>query len=73
VHSFLSLAKQGDYTGTSCHRLAVEGLQMPQCGDPTGTGTSGPGYSFKDEIFHDQRGRGHQRQPVTFAEVVVGP
>jgi cyclophilin family peptidyl-prolyl cis-trans isomerase len=46
---------------------------MPQCGDPTGTDTSGPGYSFKDEIFHDQRGRGHQRQPVTFAEVVVGP
>jgi peptidyl-prolyl cis-trans isomerase B (cyclophilin B) len=51
VHSFVSLAKQGFYTGTSCHRLGTEGLQVLQCGDPTGTGTGTPGYSFKDETF----------------------
>jgi peptidyl-prolyl cis-trans isomerase B (cyclophilin B) len=52
VDSFLSLAKQGFYTDTSCHRLGTDGgLQMLQCGDPTGTGSGGPGYTFKDEIF----------------------
>jgi peptidyl-prolyl cis-trans isomerase B (cyclophilin B) len=51
VYSFLSLAKQGYYTGTSCHRLGTGELKMLQCGDPTGTGRGGPGYTFKDEIF----------------------
>jgi peptidyl-prolyl cis-trans isomerase B (cyclophilin B) len=51
VNSFLSLAQQGFYTDTSCHRLSTQGLQMLQCGDPTGTGTGGPGYSFNDEVF----------------------
>jgi len=52
VVNFLSLAKQGFYTGTSCHRLATEDtLQMLQCGDPTSTGTGTPGYTFKDETF----------------------
>jgi peptidyl-prolyl cis-trans isomerase B (cyclophilin B) len=51
VNSFLSLARQGFYTGTSCHRLSADTLQMLQCGDPWGTGTGGPGYSFKDETY----------------------
>lgn len=50
VHSFESLAAQGFYTGTTCHRLADNGLFMLQCGDPTGTGMGGPGYSFADEV-----------------------
>jgi peptidyl-prolyl cis-trans isomerase B (cyclophilin B) len=52
VVNFLSLAKQGFYDGTSCHRLSVTtGLQMLQCGDPAGDGTGGPGYTIKDETF----------------------
>jgi peptidyl-prolyl cis-trans isomerase B (cyclophilin B) len=52
VVNFLSLAKQGFYDGTSCHRLSVSsGLQMLQCGDPVGDGTGGPGYSIRDELF----------------------
>jgi peptidyl-prolyl cis-trans isomerase B (cyclophilin B) len=52
VVNFLSLAKQGFYDGTSCHRLSVtDGLQMLQCGDPVGDGTGGPGYTIKDETF----------------------
>ncbi len=51
VNSFVSLLQQGYFTGTSCHRLSTEGLQMLQCGDPAGTGKGGPGYSFKDETF----------------------
>lgn len=52
VNSFLSLAKQGYFDGTSCHRLTTSpGLQVLQCGDPTGRGKGGPGYSFADEVF----------------------
>lgn len=50
VNSVESLASQGFYTGTRCHRLADNGLFMLQCGDPTGTGGGGPGYRFADEV-----------------------
>ncbi|MEX0429718.1 peptidylprolyl isomerase [Nocardioides sp. DS6] len=50
VNSFVSLADQGFYDGTSCHRLGdATGFELLQCGDPTGTGTGGPGYSILDE------------------------
>jgi len=50
VNSFVSLAKQGYYDDTSCHRLGdVPGFQMLQCGDPSGTGSGGPGYTVPDE------------------------
>jgi peptidyl-prolyl cis-trans isomerase B (cyclophilin B) len=52
VHSFESLARQGFYDATGCHRLTTGAtLQVLQCGDPSGTGTGGPGYSFADEVF----------------------
>jgi peptidyl-prolyl cis-trans isomerase B (cyclophilin B) len=52
VNSFLSLAQQGFYTNTPCHRLVTNpGLQVLQCGDPTGSGTGGPGYTIPDEVF----------------------
>lgn len=50
VNSFLSLAKQGYFDDTTCHRLTTQGIFVLQCGDPTGTGTGGPGYSFADEL-----------------------
>ena len=51
VNSFVSLAGQGYFDGTSCHRLTTgEGLKVLQCGDPTGTGTGGPGYTIPDEV-----------------------
>ncbi|OIJ28107.1 peptidylprolyl isomerase [Nocardioides luteus] len=51
VNSFLSLASQDYYDGTSCHRLAVNpGFELLQCGDPTGQGTGGPGYTIPDEL-----------------------
>jgi len=49
VQSFVSLAKQGFYDNTRCHRLADSGIFILQCGDPLGTGDGGPGYSFADE------------------------
>ncbi|MEJ1088175.1 peptidylprolyl isomerase [Microbacterium sp. Mu-80] len=50
TNSFLSLAEQGYFDGTNCHRLTTQGIFVLQCGDPTGTGTGGPGYSFADEL-----------------------
>lgn len=51
VNSFVSLAQQGYYNDTECHRLGTEGLQMLQCGDPTASGSGGPGYTVQDENF----------------------
>jgi peptidyl-prolyl cis-trans isomerase B (cyclophilin B) len=46
VASFVSLAQQGYFDGTSCHRLVTGGIKVLQCGDPTGSGQGGPGYAF---------------------------
>lgn len=55
VNSFVSLAKQDFFDNTQCHRMgAMPGFGFLQCGDPTATGTSGPGYSFKDELSGDE-------------------
>ena len=47
VNNFVFLARQGFYNGVKFHRV-VKGFVI-QGGDPTGTGTSGPGYRFADE------------------------
>ncbi|MCL4559100.1 MAG: peptidylprolyl isomerase [Chloroflexi bacterium] len=47
VNSFVFLARQGYFNGTTFHRV-LEGF-MAQGGDPTGTGSGGPGYSFVNE------------------------
>ena len=47
VANFLNLAKRGFYNGLKFHRV-IENF-MVQGGDPTGTGSGGPGYRFEDE------------------------
>ena len=49
VNSFVSLADQGYFDDTKCHRLADSGIFILQCGDPIGTGKGGPGYEFANE------------------------
>jgi peptidyl-prolyl cis-trans isomerase B (cyclophilin B) len=50
VENFISLTNAGYYNGSPCHRLTTgEGLKVLQCGDPTGLGTGGPGYTINDE------------------------
>jgi peptidyl-prolyl cis-trans isomerase B (cyclophilin B) len=48
VNNFVFLAGEGFYDGVTFHR--VIGDFMVQGGDPTGTGCSGPGYEFEDEL-----------------------
>jgi peptidyl-prolyl cis-trans isomerase B (cyclophilin B) len=47
--SFRFLATRHYFDGTHCHRLTLQGIFVLQCGDPTGTGSGGPGYKFNDE------------------------
>ena len=51
VNNFVFLARQGFYNDTIFHRVIVN--FMVQGGDPTGTGSGGPGYSFNDEFQKD--------------------
>lgn len=60
VNSFLSLAKQGFFDDTRCHRLTTQGLFVLQCGDASASGQNGdlpqpgaggPGYVFDDELI----------------------
>ena len=60
VASFEALTQQGYFDGTPCHReTASEGLKVLQCGDPSGTGSGGPGYSFPTQATGSETyGRG---------------
>ena len=49
VNSFVSLADQKYFNKTPCQRLTTASIYVLQCGDPTGTGTGGPGYAFYTE------------------------
>ena len=50
VGSFVHLSQAGYYDDTPCHRLTSSpSLSVLQCGDPSGSGGGGPGYSYADE------------------------
>ncbi len=53
VNNFVFLAREGFYDGVTFHRVIAS--FMAQSGDPTGTGTGGPGYRFADEFHRDLR------------------
>src|SRR4030066_1818037 len=53
VNNFVFLSRQGFYNGTIFHRVIAD--FMAQGGDPTATGTGGPGYRFTDEFHPDLR------------------
>jgi cyclophilin family peptidyl-prolyl cis-trans isomerase len=65
VNNFVTLARDGFYDGIKFHRI-INGF-MVQTGDPTGTGSGGPGYSFKDEPVTREYVRG------TLAMANAGP
>src|SRR2546430_242150 len=56
VASFAYLAGRKFFDGTRCHRLVTSGIYVLQCGDPSGTGAGGPGYTYPDENLSGTRG-----------------
>ena len=62
--SLRALARAGYFDATPCHRLTTVGISVLQCGDPTGTGTGGPGYAFDDEALE---GASYPRGTVAMA------
>ena len=67
VENFVKLANKGFYNGIIFHRV-IPGF-MIQTGDPTGTGTGGPGYTFADEIAPDL----HHDTPGVVSMANAGP
>jgi peptidyl-prolyl cis-trans isomerase B (cyclophilin B) len=68
VNSFVSLADQGYFDDVSCHRMTTAGIYVLQCGDPSGSGAGGPGYSFGDELTGSET-----YGPGTLAMANAGP
>jgi peptidyl-prolyl cis-trans isomerase B (cyclophilin B) len=58
VNSFAFLAGKGYFDHTKCHRLTTNGIYVLQCGDPTGSGSGGPGYTIPDENLKDKSLKG---------------
>ncbi len=67
TNNFIFLAKEGFYDNTTFHRVIPD--FMAQGGDPTGTGTGGPGYTIQDEITPDM----HFDRPGLMAMANAGP
>jgi peptidyl-prolyl cis-trans isomerase B (cyclophilin B) len=63
VASIVTLARNGFFDHTKCHRLTDSGIYVLQCGDPTGTGSGGPGYTLPDENLP----KGKSTDTVTYA------
>lgn len=54
VNNFVSLAEQGWFDDTQCHRLTTQGIFVLQCGDPTASGMGGPGWTIPDELSGEE-------------------
>ncbi|AZG44250.1 peptidylprolyl isomerase [Gordonia insulae] len=70
----ISLAENNFYNNSPCHRITEsESLKVLQCGDPTGTGAGGPGWSSPDELPTDLKPAGQPADPMTQQGPVIYP
>ena len=66
------LTREGFYNDTSCHRLTTEGIFVLQCGDPTATGSGGPGYKLPDENLPTEGSNNYPAGSVAMANAGPG-
>lgn len=72
VSNFISLAKQGYFDKTPCHRITdYPTFKVLQCGDPTGQGTGDPGYAFAAELSKKDEAMARANQPTVYPAGVV--
>jgi peptidyl-prolyl cis-trans isomerase B (cyclophilin B) len=67
VNGMLGLARAGYFDATPCHRLTTSGLFVLQCGDPTGTGSGGPGFTLPDENLPADKDGNYPKGTVAMA------
>lgn len=64
VNAVEHLAQEKYFDDTVCHRITTQGIYVLQCGDPTGTGSGGPGFEFDNEYPTDEADG--SQEPVTY-------
>ncbi|NYI05015.1 peptidylprolyl isomerase [Allostreptomyces psammosilenae] len=72
VNSFAFLAGEDYFDNSVCHRVTSGTLNVLQCGDPTGQGTGGPGYTIPDENLDDPAVEGETYPAGTVAMANTG-
>jgi peptidyl-prolyl cis-trans isomerase B (cyclophilin B) len=72
VNAMLWLAGKGYFDSTLCHRLVTGGIKVLQCGDPTATGTGGPGFTIPDENLPAESGVNYPAGTVAMANAGSG-
>lgn len=72
VNSMAFLAKDGYFNNTLCHRLTTEGIFVLQCGDPTASGSGGPGYALAEENLPAASERNYPAGTVAMANAGAG-
>lgn len=73
VNAIEHLVDEGYYDGTICHRMTSGVLNVLQCGDPSGTGSGGPGFQFANEFPTDDEAYSPAADSTTTGEQVVYP
>jgi peptidyl-prolyl cis-trans isomerase B (cyclophilin B) len=72
VASEVFLANKGFYNNTECHRLTTAGIFVLQCGDPSGSGSGGPGYAVPDENLPAEGGVNYPAGTIAMANAGPG-
>lgn len=62
-----ALATGGYFDASLCHRLTTAGIYVLQCGDPTATGSGGPGFTYQDENLPQQVANNYPEGTVAMA------
>jgi peptidyl-prolyl cis-trans isomerase B (cyclophilin B) len=72
TNSFKHLSQAKYFDGTACHRLTTANIFVLQCGDPTASGSGGPGYQFGEENLPDEGENDYPAGTVAMANAGAG-